>query len=458
MITLLMGTFGMSISQSAMSTAYPTLMRTFQVGADTVQWLTTGFMLVMSILIPVSPWLLNNLRFKTLFRGVLLVFSLGTLLCISAPSFWVLLAGRLLEAVAVGIIFPSYQTVLLTITPEANRGFTMGIAGLVMGSALAVGPIISGIILQYISWQAIFGLFLVLMLVAFIASYAFIKNVMPRHRQPIDLFSVVYALGFPGVMWALNELTHGLQFGWLILLVASIVAIWAFIRRQNRQKVPFLQLRVFRAKAFRYGVYLTGISYIALIVTTIIMPLYFQQVLHISPLASGLSLVPAAVVLSLLNPIAGKLFDHWSGTKVIALGMSLIVVGMGLMTLFASRRQLWIAIIMAIITESGNAFVMMPAVTMGSNALPEDLLAHGTAVITTARQILGSLGVMVATQVLTLVTQHSQYLGQLPAQIRGFQMTFGLFTVIGILGLILTFQIQRQALAVRHERATKGVQ
>ncbi len=127
--TLLTGTFTMSISQSALSTAYPAFMRSFHLGASTVAWLTTGFMLVMSLMIPVSPWLLSNMKFKHLFQSVVAVFALGTLLCIWAPSFPLLMTGRLLEAVAVGIIFPSYQTVMLTITPQERRGAVMGVAG-----------------------------------------------------------------------------------------------------------------------------------------------------------------------------------------------------------------------------------------------------------------------------------------------------------------------------------------
>ncbi|KRM31023.1 putative multidrug transport protein (putative) [Agrilactobacillus composti DSM 18527 = JCM 14202] len=439
--TLLLGTFSMSISQSSLSTAYPTLMRTFNVTADTVQWLTTGFMLVMSILIPVSPWLLHNIPFKRLFQGIIAIFFIGTLFCILAPNFPMLLIGRILEAIAVGIIFPSYQTVLLTITPKKQRGGTMGLAGLVMGSALAVGPIISGVLLQFFSWQGLFILFLIMMVITFVLSLGAIKDVMTLEKSSIDGLSVVLAAGFPGVLWVLTEFVHGGFHSWLawVILVASIIGMVWFVGRQLRASKPLLQLKVFASKIYTMSVFLTGISYIALIVTTIIMPLYFQQVLHISPLMSGLSLVPAAVVLSLLNPISGRLLDKVGGTFVIRIGMCLIIVGMGLMALFANAQLLGIAILAAIITESGNAFVMMPAVTWGANALTKDLLADATAVTTTVRQILGSLGVMVATEILTVVTQlHQATAGAAGAQLLGFRVTFIVFMLVGVLGLLLT--------------------
>ena len=152
-LTLLLGTFTMSISQSSLSTAYPTLMQNFGISADTVQWMTTGFMLVMCVSMPISPWMLNNLSFRQMFIGALALFDVGSLMIVFTPAswgvngFWFMMIGRVMEAFAVGVLFPSYQTVLLEITPKDERGTTMGIAGLVMGSALACGPIISGIVL-----------------------------------------------------------------------------------------------------------------------------------------------------------------------------------------------------------------------------------------------------------------------------------------------------------------------
>lgn len=436
----------MSISQSSLSTAYPTLMRTFSISADTVQWLTTGFMLVMSIFIPVSPWLLHNIPFKTLFRSIIATFAVGTALCIWAPSFAVLMIGRLLEAVAVGVIFPSYQTVLLTITPIEERGRIMGFAGLVMGSALAVGPIISGVLLQFFTWRGLFILFLILMFVAFGLSFVTIENVMDLEKSAIDGLSILLAASFPAMLWALTSLAHNtasMGLIWTVLILSLIGMVW-FVVRQNHLTQPLLQLKVFTSKIYTLSVFLTGVSYIALIVTTIVLPLYFQEVLHVSPLASGLSLVPAAVILSLLNPIAGHLLDKTGGQNVIRIGMALIIIGMGGLALLVQFKQLWIAILGAAITESGNAFVMMPAVTWGSNSLSKTLLADATAVTTTVRQILGSLGVVVATEVLTLTTNRvAQTTTTAQAQVVGFKTTFIVFMVIGIIGFGLTLLMPR---------------
>ncbi|MFT8412441.1 MAG: MFS transporter [Schleiferilactobacillus perolens] len=441
--TLLLGTFGMSISQSSLSTAYPTLMREFAIPASMVQWLTTGFMLVMCLLIPTSPWLLHNVPFKKLFVGVVLTFSAGTILCVVAPKFWLLVVGRMLEAIAVGIIFPAYQSVLLIITPVQHRGSVMGLAGLIMGSALAVGPIVSGVVLNFTSWRGLFVLFLIVMAVVLALTPWAITDVVGQYPSAIDGLSVVLGLGFIGVLYVLTEsVSAHPQWGLLAgLLVASIAAVVWFVWRQLHRSKPLLNLRVFTSGIYTKSVFLTGISYIALIVTTILMPLYYQDVLGTSALVSGLAMVPAAVVLALLNPISGRLLDKIGGKWVILIGQSLIVIGMVAMIWAASQRYLVLSILMAAFIESGNAFVMMPSVTMGANDLPEDLVAHATAVTTTARQLFGSAGVAVATALLTLFTRKNAALGNIGSQIAGFQWTFAIFAVIGIIGALITFTL-----------------
>ena len=297
--TLLVGTFTMSISQSSLSTAYPTLMRAFGISADTVQWLTTGFMLVMCVV-------------------ALGLFDVGSLMIVLTPAswgsngFWFMMVGRALEAFAVGVLFPSYQSVLLEITPKDNRGTTMGIAGLVMGSALACGPIVSGIILKFFDWKSLFAFFMIVItLIMVMAGTGLIRDVMPRHETVLDWLSVILSVGLIGIMYVVN-LAAKKDVNWLLnglILVVSVAAIIWFCYRQLHLAEPLLELRVLKTFNYDLAVLLTSISYIALIVTTIIFPLYYQGVLHVSPFVSGMALVPGAVFLSILNPLSGKLAD-----------------------------------------------------------------------------------------------------------------------------------------------------
>ena len=451
--TLLLGTFTMSISQSSLSTAYPTLMHDFGISADTVQWLTTGFMLVMCVSMPISPWMLNNLSFRQMFMGALALFDIGSLMIVFTPAswgtngFWFMMIGRVMEAFAVGVLFPSYQTVLLEITPKDERGTTMGIAGLVMGSALACGPIISGIVLKFFNWKSLFILFMIIITAVFLmAWFGLIRNVMARHETSLDWLSVFLSIGLIGIMYVINQIGKK-QANWTIdgaLLVISLLAVILFCVRQLKLTTPLLELRVMKTFNYDLAILLTGMSYVALIVVTIIFPLYYQGVLHVSPFVSGMSLVPGAVFLSILNPFTGKLADMIGFKPTMIIGMLMIVAGWFLTLAMADVQNLLGMILCAMIIEGGNAFVMMPAVTLGANSLPNDLVSHGTAVITTIRQILGSAGVAMATMILTTATTHqlSKGVNHLAASLHGYHLVFMTMIVIEIIGLVLALLLR----------------
>ena len=451
--TLLLGTFTMSISQSSLSTAYPTLMHDFGISADTVQWLTTGFMLVMCVSMPISPWMLNNLSFRQMFMGALALFDIGSLMIVFTPAswgtngFWFMMIGRVMEAFAVGVLFPSYQTVLLEITPKDERGTTMGIAGLVMGSALACGPIISGIVLKFFNWKSLFILFMIIITaVLLMAWFGLIRNVMARHETSLDWLSVFLSIGLIGIMYVINQIGKK-QANWTIdgaLLVISLLAVILFCVRQLKLTTPLLELRVMKTFNYDLAILLTGISYVALIVVTIIFPLYYQGVLHVSPFVSGMSLVPGAVFLSILNPFTGKLADMIGFKPTMIIGMLMIVAGWFLTLAMADVQNLLGMILCAMIIEGGNAFVMMPAVTLGANSLPNDLVSHGTAVITTIRQILGSAGVAMATMILTTATTHqlSKGVNHLAASLHGYHLVFMTMIVIEIIVLVLALLLR----------------
>lgn len=446
---LLAGTFTMSISQSSLSTAYPALMAHFGVNASTIQWLTTGFMLVMCILMPVSPWLLNNIHFKPLFLSILALFAIGTVIIMLAPNFPVMMAGRILEAAAVGILFPSFQAVLMIISGKKQRSTIMGVAGLVMGSALACGPIISGTILQTINWRGLFLFFLIVIACVFLLALFFIKNVVPLHHSHLDFLSVIYSLGLIGILYVINEIGRSDTNGGadLAILAVSLIALILFTFRQLKLTTPLLQLRVFSVLQFDCAVFLTAISYVALIVTTIIFPLYFQGMIGLPPLTSGLSLVPAAALLSILNPVTGKLAEKIGFKATMFIGMISIVAGWLALTVIPGKINLVVMIFLSMIIEGGNAFVMMPAVTMGANALPPQLIADSTAVITTMRQIFGSTGVTVATLILVNISAEQRRQGQAAAtaSLSGYHVVFITFLIVEIAGLILSLFLKKPA-------------
>lgn len=444
--TLLTGTWTMSISQSSLSTVYPTFMRDFGISASTVQWLTTGFMLTMVVMMPISPWLLNNIGFKKLFLTVLVLFDIGSIIIYFAPSFSIMMVGRLIKAAAVGVLFPSYQSILLTITPEEKRGTTMGVAGLVMGSALASGPIISGVVLKFTDWHGLFTVFIAVATILILISFFTIQDVMTAKPSKLDVISIITLLGFAGILYVVNEIGKpnvNWTLGWGLLIV-SILAVAYFTYRQFHLATPLLELRVLKTFNYDLAIFLTAISYVALIVVTIIFPLYYQGILKVSPFISGMALVPGAVFLSILNPLTGRLAEKIGYKRIMLLGMSMIVIGWLVLALVKTELNLGTMILIAALIEGGNAFVMMPAVTMGANSLPNELISHGTAVITTVRQILGSAGVAVATLVLSNVTAAQLKTGapQLAASLTGYHVVFWMMLGIELVGLVMALLLR----------------
>ncbi|WP_312040571.1 MFS transporter, partial [Leuconostoc lactis] len=337
-IILLAIAFTMSISQSTMTTAYPVLMRNFQVDAGTVQWLTTGFMVAMTLVMPVSPWLLNNVTLRTLLNGIVAVFLTGTAVAMLATRFEGIIIGRLLEGLAVGALFPTFQSVILENTATAQRGVTMGVVGLVMGSALAVGPIISGVVLQWVSWRALFVLFFVILLGLIVFGQPLIQNTHVMQPSRFDWLSALSLIGFGGVLYAISSIeTLGMNWLWWVILLGSFCLLALFVIRQRQLAQPFLDLSVLRYRGYIPGLLLTGISYSGLIIATVIMPLFYQRVFHITPMWSGLLMVPAAVFLSQLNPRTGRLLNQIGLKKLVYIGMAMMMVGYAGLALFGTQ-------------------------------------------------------------------------------------------------------------------------
>lgn len=435
-IILLAIAFTMSISQSTMTTAYPVLMRNFQVDAGTVQWLTTGFMVAMTFVMPVSPWLLNNVTLRTLLNGIVAVFLTGTAVAMLATRFEGIIIGRLLEGLAVGALFPTFQSVILENTATAQRGVTMGVVGLVMGSALAVGPIISGVVLQGVSWRALFVLFFVILLGLIAFGQPLIQNTHVMQPSRFDWLSALSLIGFGGVLYAISSIeTLGMNWLWWAILLGSFCLLTLFVIRQRQLAQPFLDLSVLRYRGYIPGLLLTGISYSGLIIATVIMPLFYQRVFNITPMWSGLLMVPAAVFLSQLNPRTGRLLNQIGLKKLVYIGMAMMMVGYAGLALFGT--QSWVVgLLAALLLEGGNAFVMMPAVTAANNVLPESLVSHGTALITTMRQVIGAASVVVATLLIshfnTTVT-----IGQ------ALSRTSAWFILVPVAGVLLATQLKR---------------
>ena len=408
-LVILVGTFCTVLNQTILSTAYPTIMNVFDINTSTVQWLTTGFMLVNGIMIPISAWLSTRFNSKWLYITAMTVFTIGTAVCFTSPNFATLLTGRLIQAVGVGVTMPLLQTLMLSIFPPERRGTAMGLAGIVIGLAPAIGPTLSGWVIDNWTWRDLFGMTLPILILTVVLAFFFVKSVLENEKKGLDWLSVALStVGFGSLLYGFSSVGDD---GWgsakvLSFLIVGVVVIGFFIWRQLVMKDPFLELRVYRSVPFTVSAILSSVSMMAMVGVEMVIPLYLQIVKGMSALNSGLTLLFGALMMGVMSPITGRAVDKYGAKRLSIMGMLLLTLG-SIPFIFITKDTPTIYIVfLYAVRMFGIAMAMMPATTVGMNALPVQLIGHGTAVNNTQRQIASSVGTAILTSVLTNVASN----------------------------------------------------
>ncbi|MFD1124458.1 MDR family MFS transporter [Lentilactobacillus raoultii] len=406
-VLLLIGTFCTVLNQTILSTAFPTIMKAFDVSTSTVQWLTTGFLLVNGIMIPISAWLSTRFNSKPLYMTAMVVFFIGTVVCYTAPNFSFLLGGRLIQALGVGVTMPLLQTIMLSIFPPDKRGTAMGLAGIVIGLAPAIGPTLSGWVIDNATWRDLFGMILPLLLIVILGSFWFVKNVLPTKKTGIDIFSVVTStIGFGSLLYGFSSVGDD---GWgstkvISTLIIGAIFIAIFIWRQLKMDKPFLEFRVYKSTPFLVSAILSSVTMMAMVGVEMVIPLYLQIVKGMSAFESGLTLLAGALMMGIMSPITGRAVDRYGARHLSIIGMALLTLGSIPFIFITKDTPTTYIVVFYAIRMFGISMAMMPSTTVGMNSLPMNLLSHGTAVNNTQRQVASSVGTAILISILTNVT------------------------------------------------------
>ncbi len=460
---ILIGTFCTVLNQTILSTAFPTLMKAFDINTSTVQWLTTGFMMVNGIMIPISAWLSTRFNTKTLYITAMTTFFIGTIVCYIAPTFSFLLAGRLIQALGVGVTMPLLQTVMLSIFPPDKRGTAMGLAGIVIGLAPALGPTLSGWVIDNATWRDLFGMILPLLFIVILASFWFVRNVLPTKKTSIDILSVVTStIGFGSLLYGFSSVGDD---GWgstkvISTLIIGVIFIAIFLWRQLRMEKPFLEFRVYRSIPFTVSAILSSITMMAMVGVEMVIPMYLQIIKGMTAFESGLTLLAGALMMGIMSPITGRAFDRFGAKRLAVIGMFFLTLG-SLPFIFITRNTPTIYIVVFYAVRMfGISMTMMPATTAGMNSLPINLISHGTAVNNTQRQIASSVGTAILISILTNVTNANKpahhllttnpltYKDQFfNATLIGYRATFLLSLLFCVLALITAFFMKNRTTA-----------
>lgn len=445
-ITLLFGTFCMFLNQTLLTTAYPSLMKDFSINADYVQWLTTGFLLVAGITIPISGWLLHQINTKYLYIFSLATFLLGTILCYFSTTFFALLFGRMVQAIGVGISMPLFQTVLLSLFPKNKRGSIMGLAGIVIGLAPAIGPSLSGLILTKYSWHFLFLILIPLISCVLLLAIFFMKPVLKVSRTKLDIPSVIessFGLGLLLYGLSIFSMKKTSKLTILFSLSVGIILLFLFISRQKKSATPFLSLQPFKQKNYQLSCLLVAVTNMAMVSFELVIPMYIQNVRHFSPLVSGLSLLPGALILGIMSPISGKLFDQYGARNLCITGMLLLTIFTFPFTFIKATTPMILIIILYALRLLGISMVMMPVTTFGMNSLPDSELGDGSVINKTAKQVASSLGTAVMIGVMTLVSTHQTTTSHVQSLLTGYQSAFFVATLFCLVAFLFTLKIEK---------------
>ncbi|MEK5334227.1 DHA2 family efflux MFS transporter permease subunit [Lysinibacillus sp. FSL W8-0992] len=453
LISFLIAGFIGLFSETALNMALGDLIQVFSISSSKVQWLTTGYLLTLGILVPVTGLLLQWFSTRQIFIVSLIFSIIGTLVAALAPSFGILMFSRVIQAIGTGLLLPLMFNSILLIFPIHKRGATMGLIGLVIMFAPAVGPSISGLILEKLTWHWIFWVCLPFLILALVSGIVYMQNVSTITKPKIDILSIVLSsIGFGGIVYGFSSAGEN---GWgsaivITMIIMGLTALSLFSWRQLKMDKPMLDLRVLKYPMFTLGLLSVFICFMVIMSTMILLPLYLQTGLALTAFTAGLVLLPGGVLNGLMSPITGRIFDKFGPRGLVIPGFAIMPIMLYIMSNVTIETSVSMVIVMHSILFIGVSMVLMPAQTNGLNQLPKNLYPDGTALMNTLQQMSGAIGTAVAITIMSAsqkrnmnnITDLSDPSSIGASLTAGVQDSFRFTLIIAMIGLVISFFIK----------------
>jgi MFS transporter, DHA2 family, lincomycin resistance protein len=441
--TLLVATFVVILNETIMNVALQRLMVDLRVDAPTVQWLSTGFMLTMAVVIPTTGFILQSLSTRAVFMLAMGLFAAGTTLAAVAPGFEILLVARIIQAGGTAIMLPLLMTTILTLVPLGRRGAVMGNVSIAISVAPAMGPTVSGLILEHFTWRFMFVFVLPVALAALAIGAKYLTNVGETEKTRLDFLSVILTVpAFGGLVYGLSQIGGG-QGGpgtaAIAALAIGVACLAVFVFRQLRlQKAdaPLLDLRAFNFRMFTVSVLLMVVAMMALFGAVILLPLYLQEIRGLGSLETGLALLPGGLAMGLLGPFIGRLFDKVGPLPLTVTGSVLMVVTLWQLSMLDTGTAVWWIVTLHVLLSFGLALLFTPAFTTGLNPLPPHLYSHGSAIMSTSQQVAGAAGTALLVSIFAVVSASS-------GLVAGMSAAFLTATVIALAAVVLSAMMRK---------------
>jgi EmrB/QacA subfamily drug resistance transporter len=446
------GAFIALLNQTVMGPALPALMSDFQITEGTVQWVTSIYMLISGIMVPISGYLIDKFSTRKLFLSAMLAFVVGTVICAAAPNFIILLIGRVLQAAGSGVLLPLVAVVPMLVFPPEKRGTAMGMAGIVMSAGPAVGPVVGGIIIDGMGWRAMF--WCIAPLAALIAAgVVLLKNVGELKCPKLNVASVILStVAFGGMLYGFSSAS---TMGWaspvvIISIVVGVIALVAFVVKQRHLAEPLLQIKTLATTNFRWAAILVTLINAAAAVTAVTLPIYLQNVLGVSAFTTGMVMLPSGLLGIIISPISGMIFDKYGPKAISIIGLVVFTVGLAALSQVGVGTSVIAVAVYVGLQAAGQGLANMPINTWGVNALPNNMIAHGNAIANTGRQVLGAISTAIIVTTMTSVTASHQSAGAKAASATGVDVSYGICAAIALLALVIC------VIAMRDEKFSKS--
>ncbi|MBT2288519.1 DHA2 family efflux MFS transporter permease subunit [Paenibacillus albidus] len=443
--SLVISNFLAQLMQTMLNTALPRMMSDIGMSENKAQWLITIFYLIAGIIVPVAGFLIGRFTTRALFFTSVVAFGAGTLIAGFATGFAFILSGRIIQGIGAGLLMPLFQTTVLRVFPRERIGAAMGLVSLVMGLAPALGPTLSGLIVQHHSWRILFYGMAPLVLANFVLAYFSLKNVGEAHEAKLDYRSILYSsLGFPGLLYGLSaagEQGSSAVLSWAFL-IGGVLMIVLFITRQLGLTQPLLDFRLFRYRMFTHSSIIGVLMFIVMVGVELLLPLYAQNVRGLTPRESGLMLLPGALLLGVSGLIAGKLYDRFGVILLVRRAFILITAVTFLLTISLYFEGPYVLlVVMNTLLMAGFGFIMTPITAFTMSSVPKPMITHASPMTISLRSLSSSTG---GALLITIMTASADYsTAVFPGNmLHGMQTAFWALTAIAGIGFCFTFYLK----------------
>ncbi|MVU81678.1 DHA2 family efflux MFS transporter permease subunit [Nocardia sp. ET3-3] len=453
---LVLATFTVILNETIMINAIPRLKTDLNVSAETAPWVSTVFMLTMAAVIPVTGWFLQRVTTRQAYALAMGVFLVGTAIAAIAPTFAVLLISRVVQAGGTAVMMPLLMTTLMTVVSEEDRGRVMGNVTLAISVAPAMGPVISGLVLQIGSWRWLFALVLPIAGAVTVFGLRKLENVGDPQAGSIDWFSVAFAaFGFGGLVYGLSKFGEGSATTPALIIAGGVALIAIFVFRQlslQRKGSPLMDLRILLAPTYTKSLVLMAVAFLAMMGSMILLPLYLQNLRGLSPLQTGLLVMPGGLAMGLLGPTVGKIFDRFGGRVLVipgAIGITAALAGFTQLSL-TSPYVVLVALHVLLMVSLAGAFT--PVFTLGLGALPMHLYSYGSSMLATLQQVAAAFGTALVVTVMTSRTNHLVGSGSNPldASLSGMRLAFLVSAGLSVVVILMAVLLPNRSAATAH--------